>query len=249
MDQRLAILVPTRGRPDNLRALINCFAVTEATYADGVALVAVTDADDPRLEDYQSMMLRLRIQNPGLDIHEIVLPQWLPLVPKLNYAAQLLADDWYALGFMGDDHWPRTKHWHRQFLGVLGELGTGIAYGNDLIQGHKLPTQWVMTGDVVQAWGGMVPARVEHLYCDNAVLMAGRALGRLRYLPEVIIEHMHPVAGKAKVDEQYARVNSPVQYEQDGLRYQKWLRSGGPGKAAAKVWTYLREHQLEVREA
>ncbi len=69
----------------------------------------------------------------------------------------------------------------------------------------------------------MVPAPVDHLYCDNAIKDLGLAMDRLRYLPDVLIEHMHPVAGKAESDEQYDRVNSSSQYRKDRERYQNWL--------------------------
>lgn len=240
--------MPTRSRPSNLRALINCFATTGATRQDGVAILALTDVDDPKADQYESMLERLRVQQPQLGIYQLILPRWLPMVHKLDYVAQHLANDWYALGFMGDDHWPRTVGWHRQYLGVLNELGSGIVYGNDLLQGARLPTQWAMTGDLIQAWGRMVPAPVEHLYCDNAVLMAGRALGRIRYLPDAVIEHVHPAARKAPMDEQYARVNSTVQYQQDGERYHRWLKGGGPGRAAEQVHEYWRTQRVEVRD-
>jgi hypothetical protein len=45
------------------------------------------------------------------------------------------------------------------------------------------------------------------------------------YLPDVIIEHLHPAAGKAEMDEGYARVNQPKWYEEDLLTLQKYLRS------------------------
>jgi hypothetical protein len=44
-------------------------------------------------------------------------------------------------------------------------------------------------------------------------------------LPNVIIEHLHPIAGKAEMDEGYARVNQPKWYEEDLLALQKYLRS------------------------
>ncbi|WP_037684635.1 hypothetical protein, partial [Streptomyces griseus] len=106
----------------------------------------------------------------------------------------------------------RTVGWAGRYVDELRQLGTGIVYGDDGYQGERLPTQWAMTADVVGALGRMVPAPVEHLYCDNSVLDLGRAAGCIRYLPDVLVEHMHPVAGKAADDDQYRRVNSSAQY-------------------------------------
>src|SRR6185312_7709437 len=45
----------------------------------------------------------------------------------------------------------------------------------------------------------------------------------LAYLPEHLIDHMHPVAGNGTVDEQYQRVNANPQYEADRRAYRDWL--------------------------
>jgi hypothetical protein len=41
----------------------------------------------------------------------------------------------------------------------------------------------------------------------------------------VIIEHLHPAAGKAEMDEGYERVNQVKWYEEDLLTLQTYLRS------------------------
>jgi hypothetical protein len=64
-----------------------------------------------------------------------------------------------------------------------------------------------------------------HLFFDNFVKQLGIDIGVLKYLPDVIIEHLHPVAGKAEMDEGYARVNQPKWYEEDLLTLQKYIRS------------------------
>jgi hypothetical protein len=125
---------------------------------------------------------------------------------------------------MGDDHIPRTFHWDREFEKALRGQ-TGIVYGNDLLQGENLPTAFVMTRDIVDALEGMTFPKCKHLYFDNFVKQLGIDLGVLKYLPDVIIEHLHPVAGKAEMDEGYARVNQPKWYEEDLLTLQKYLRS------------------------
>ena len=107
-------------------------------------------------------------------------------------------------------------------LAALGELGTGIVYGRDGIQNEQLPTWWAMTPDIIRELGAMVPANVEHLYCDNAIKDLGEQAGCLRYLPEVLIEHMHPIAGKAPMDAGYEQVNSPERYAKDRSAYARW---------------------------
>jgi hypothetical protein len=62
-----------------------------------------------------------------------------------------------------------------------------------------------------------------HMYLDDYWLALGSALQRITYLPDVVIEHVHPLAGKAKWDLGYTEVNGPAVYEQDRARYVDWL--------------------------
>ena len=128
----------------------------------------------------------------------------------------------FAIGFMGDDHRPRTVGWDTAYLEALRELGSGIVYGNDLLQGERIPTQVAMTTDIVRELGFMAPPVLKHLYVDNFWRDLGTAAGCLRYLSNVVVEHMHPIAGKAPWDDGYARVNAPTMYSGDANAYAKW---------------------------
>ncbi|MEW2474612.1 hypothetical protein AB0875_12555 [Micromonospora gifhornensis] len=214
----LLVIVPSRGRPESLPKVVKAWQETGA-FADA-ALTFVIDTDDPRYEEYRAIPLpppeeRGPVRLVGAD-------QWRPLVPKLNLAAGAWAGEHFALAFAGDDHLPRTPGWAKRYLDELRDLGTGIVYGNDRIQGERLPTQWAMTSDIVRTLGRMIPADVEHLYCDNAILDLGRAAECIRYLPDVVIEHCHPVAGRGVWDAGYERVNRREQYARDHAAYQQW---------------------------
>lgn len=228
----LLVIVPSRGRPESLERVAAAWYETGA-FADA-GLVFAVDVDDPAYPQYRAALDRLAVADPGpTTINLMNAGAWRPMVPKLNRAAAMFAEQGhFALGFAGDDHLPRTRGWARRYLDELHQLGTGIVYGNDGIQGQRLPTQWAMTADIVRALGRMVPADVEHLYCDNAVKDLGEAADCLRYLPNVLIEHMHPVAGKAATDAGYARVNRPEQYRRDRAAYETWRDRLLPDQAA-----------------
>ena len=106
-------------------------------------------------------------------------------------------------------------------------------YCSDDYKNEQLPTQWAMTSDIVRALGNrLVPAPVDHLYCDNSVLDLGRAAGCIRYLPDVMIQHRHCLNGLAETDEQYLRVNSRAQYAKDGPAYRQWVAKTLQGQTA-----------------
>jgi hypothetical protein len=82
-----------------------------------------------------------------------------------------------------------------------------------------------MTRDIVDQLRGITFPGCIHLYFDNFVKQLAIDLGCLVYLPDVIIEHLHPAAGKAEMDEGYERVNQVKWYEEDLLTLQTYLRS------------------------
>lgn len=213
----LLVIVPSRGRPTNAVRLAGAF---DDTCIANTVLTFAIDQDDPTCVGYAAVE-RARFCGP-----------WQPMVSKLNAVAAHLAGEAFALAFMGDDHLPRTHGWDSLMLDALRELGTGVVYGDDLLQGERLCSSWAMTSDIVQALDRMVPAPVDHMYCDNAVMELARAAGCLKYLPDVVIEHMHPLAGKAEADDGYRRVNSPQQYARDEARFRTWMADGLAADAA-----------------
>lgn len=230
----LIVIVPSRGRPGAVHPLIEAF---EATCTGNAVLMFVVDDDDPHLPDYQQEIRAAqeagRMVGYGTGASK-------NMVQALNGAASMLVDEHtkrppYAIGFLGDDHCPRTYGWDQQYLDALRELGSGIVYGNDLLQGERIPTQCAMTADIVRALGWMAPPVLTHLYVDDFWRDLGQHADCLRYLPDVIVEHRHPVAGKANWDEGYARVNDAGMYERDGRAYAEFGSSGAFDEAVAKV--------------
>lgn len=221
----LAILVPTRGRPGNVRKVISAWDFTNAW--DHADLILIVDRDDPEYAGYLALVEETRHPDTGealIKMYEV--PVHVPMVHKLNDAARALTPGWFALGFAGDDHLPQTMGWAQRYLTVLRELGSGMVYSDDGYQGRKLSTEWAVTADAVRALGRMVPAPVEHMYCDNSMMDLFGGAGALRFLPEVRIEHMHPVTGKAETDAQYQRVNHRDQFARDRRSYEGWRRLG-----------------------
>jgi hypothetical protein len=220
----LVVIVPSRGRPVAARELAASFA--ETCTAD-TRLVFALDSDDPELSAYPT--------TAGGEV--CVAPAPSNMVLTLNLAAKGYASYLpnFAIGFMGDDHRPRTVGWDSMYLDTLRELGTGLVYGDDLIQGERVPTQVAMTSDIVRALGYMAPPQLVHLFVDNFWLSLGRLAGCIRYRSDVVIEHMHPVAGKAGWDEGHKRVNTPEYYARDEAAWRAYIDAGHLAADVAKV--------------
>lgn len=188
----LTVYVPTKGRPSNADRLQEQFYKTVTLNS---RVVFILSNNDDKIDLYKNLHYTITVapDKPGF-----VSPLNLGYLHdrKLVYS--------YALGFMGDDHFPRTHGWDEKVISCLKEMGSGFVYGNDKFQGEKIPTQIMMTSDIPLFLGFMTLPQLKHLYADNFWKDFGSNLNRIKYLPDVIIEHLHPAAGKAKHDEGYA---------------------------------------------
>ena len=71
----------------------------------------------------------------------------------------------------------------------------------------------------------MAPPKLIHLYMDNFWKFFGQVLGCLDYRADVVVEHMHYMAGKSQADEQYLDVNSKEMYENDKKTYMEYVQT------------------------
>lgn len=208
----MCVLVPSRGRPSNITRLASAFATTNAT----ASLVVAVDSDDPTLADY-----RIASEGYGFDL---VVGTPSRIGPIMNDNAPALAEAFDVVGFMGDDHLPRTEGWDVTMEAATGRWG--VAYGNDLLQGANLATAVFIGSGIVSTLGYYVPPGLKHLYFESPWMAWGRALGSLTYLDDVVIEHLHYINGKAEQDDLYREVNADSMYAHDGARWSDYAHGG-----------------------
>ena len=220
MGLKSAYVVPSRGRPENVKRLAEAWKKTEAT-AD--LWIVVDDNDwhrreyEKNAEEYDYGYLIVENDTGGC-------------AASLNAGLEILMDDevhdhYDYFGFMGDDHIPRTLFWDYILRLAIPYPSHGIAYGNDLFQSGNLPTAFIATRSIVDVLGGFTAPRTKHLYFDNLMKKLGEDINGLHYRHDVIIEHLHPVARKAQMDENYARVNSQAMYVHDLQVYEDFIAS------------------------
>lgn len=203
------------GRPKSAVRLYESFR--ETCRAD-TRLLIVCSENDSHLSRYYNLL------NGFGEV--LVVPQGRRgMCDALNHAVNQV-DLGFAVSFMGDDHRPRTVGWDEMYLQTLHDLGTGFVYGDDLLQGEAIPTQVGMTSDIPRALGYMVPGEFQHLWVDVVWKDWGAAIGRIVYRPDVIVEHLHPLAGKAQSDSNYNAVNSSAVALHDSQAYATYNDSG-----------------------
>lgn len=218
----LAIITPTRGRPREFARLVE--AVDRTSTMD-VVIWAGLDTDDTT--DYFTALRGVpgngRVY--GCKGERRSLRAW---TNELAEQALDAHDPPRYLASLGDDHVPRTPDWDRRLCGAIDMLpgGEGIAYGNDLLQGERVPTAWVMSAGLVRALGWMMVPVCDHMYVDDAIAHIGRWLNLITYRPDVVIEHVHPLAGKTPWDDSYRLTNARDRMAKDKRAYIHWRESG-----------------------
>lgn len=194
---RILVIVPTRGRPENIVRLDKAFLDTQVD----IEVMYCVDDDDPSLADYVRTGIPL-VTGPRKR-----------LVGTLNDVAKRFADDYDIVGFLGDDVVPKTHKWDDI---IRANFKTNmVAYGNDGWQGEGLPTGVFLDARIISVLGYMVVPTLIHLFADNYWKALGEALGTLTYLPGVDMEHMHPYAGKAEHDLTYEEANAGPVWDHD----------------------------------
>jgi hypothetical protein len=170
------------------------------------------DADDPCLAEYEALA------RPGIEV--VVNAERTGYAPSLNSVAAAAWDDFTILGAFGDDVLFQTPGWDRLVEEAMHT--PAIVYGNDLVHAAGHPTAIFMASAMAKALGWLAIPQSRHLWVDDAWKALGQATGTLRYIPEAIFEHMHPVVGKAEMDQTYHEVYDGVLGHQDHLGFLDW---------------------------
>jgi hypothetical protein len=223
----LTIYVPTRGRPENAHRLQKAF---ETTTRLNTRVVFILSDNDTKINEYANLKEVV-----------VVTPDKPGFVSPLNlgYLSDRLKIYSYAVGFMGDDHLPRTYGWDERYVTELLKMQSGLVYGNDGFQGANIPTQIAMTADIPLVLGFMTLPQLKHLYADNFWLDFGKAINKIKYLGDVVIEHLHPAAGKAPHDAGYEFSGGFSLDTEDKKAYFKYVKEDLEGDAR-KVLNMLR---------
>lgn len=213
----LAVLVPSRGRPENLKRLID---EVHKTSRGLTHVIAGVDEDDPRLKDY----IALRKTTLESGDHIITSQHRRNLVQWTNHLAQMHRGQYRFLASLGDDMVPRTKGWDVKLTGCIDEdfQGTGFAYPWDAIR-DDIPEAYVLSANIEEALGWVMMPKLNHWYNDNVIADLGFGAGCIRQLRGVYVEHINVGTGRATVDQ--TAIDQGSKIPEDKEIYNEWFRS------------------------
>ena len=214
----LAVLVPSRGRPENLSRLIE---TVHKTAKGRTHVIAGVDEDDSRLADYTR--LRSTITGVGDVIHTSA--ERRTLVDWTNRLAHLTEGKYRFYASLGDDMVPKTPGWDVKLMGAIEEDfgGTGIAYPWDGIR-DDIPEAYVISADLVETLGWVMEPTLKHFYNDNVWADIGHGAGCIRQLRGVVVDHVNVGTGRAVVDQ--TALDNGAKIAPDKEAYEAWCRSG-----------------------
>lgn len=188
----LLVVLPSRGRPHNMARLWK--AMQDTCEGDTTIRVGLDEDDETRDAYPQGPQYEVRAGMQGL------VTEW------INALAVPRVDDYHYIGHFGDDCVPRTPGWDVQIMKALED--TPFAFGDDMEYDQRpegsLCTHVFMRSEIIRKLGYFGPPSIKHMYVDLAWMTWGHVAG-ITYLPEVQIEHMHFLEGKAPFDESYQR--------------------------------------------
>ena len=215
-------ILPSLQRPHNVKRLIRSYEEVGETDAPVTVLI---HRNDPCFADY----MRIRIPD-----------EWDLVVENFRFTAtdamRWVVENYpnaTAYGFLGDDIVFRTKWW-RELAEAAQDLY--ISYPDDSVHGGQLPTHFVCGRRLIEAAGWWALPGLIHSGVDLAWYIIGLNIpGLLRYKPEVVFEHIHPLIHKSPDDAIYQFARSHL--KDDDKVFQAWHKGTG-----------LRETVMKVRE-
>lgn len=202
----MAWFLPSYGRPEQLLAL------RDAPGGMPEDLLVLVNEDDPRRADYEA--------TSAWPIHFV--PAGSRVCDVWREVFRLFPDDPYY-GVLSDDLIPLTAGWHEKMVEAAGKHRFANPRGGPMWP-QKLRSAVCIGGDLVRAMGGLTPVGFRHNFVDDVWDLVGQTFRLIAPLPDVTVEHRHPLFGTAEADATHAR--GSADFEQDRERFQEW-RTGG----------------------
>ncbi len=199
------IILPSMGRPENLRRFVQAYRMTCGT----LPIHVILDAADAH--NYNEVQIPYNWK-------KVSVPAGSRLGDIFNMIFEKYPNEAYY-GMVADDIIPQTLIWDVILRDAC--LPDKIAWGNDEIQKNNLPVHPFIGGDLVRKLGWWAAPGLKHWFVDNVWKALADHLKCGVYLPQLKMPHHHFINGKAPHDKTYA--NQPS-HEQDHLACMEFMK-------------------------
>lgn len=199
---KILVVLPSMGRPD---AYTQCIESWRSTTCGDSRVISIV----PDESNYPSHSDVIATSDPFTD--GVVKAINKAFMSNPNYAAYM---------FAADDMRFRTPRWDTTFLSTLrAQDGIGVVYGDDTIEGPRIPTHWCVGGRLARAVGYLGLPTCRHICSDVFWMDLATRMSCLTYRPDVVTEHLHFHVGRSEYDSTYDHNNNRTDFTQDSESY------------------------------
>lgn len=204
----VAVIVPVLGRPQNARPLVE--SVLTATACDWELVFVCTPGDTAQIAACDDLAL--------FDQVEVLVADWPAdagdYARKINLAFEL-TDAPFVL--CGADDLRFHAGWDTAALAVAREYDVGVVGTNDLgnsqVVAGQHSTHPLVARCYIDGLGGTFDERpgvvysdaYSHQCVDTELVELAKARGCYAHAPRSVVEHLHPLWGKAEMGDTYRR--------------------------------------------
>lgn len=193
----ISIIVPTRKRPNQFTRLVDNIVDTVSDIQNVELLVYIDDDDDESIPALTAAAERIDIN--AVQGNKLIGSQ------MYNELGKIARGD--ILMFGADDIVFGNSLWDLVVQDEFDKFEDKIllVYGNDGFQNGRIATHGFIHRYWMELVGYVLPPKLASAYTDEWVTDLAIRVGRNKYLPNLMVEHLHPAAGKAPTDETYQK--------------------------------------------
>lgn len=224
---KISILTPTRNRPNNCERFIKSIYST-CSERKNIELLFYIDNDDPALETYRSLHTHCQEEYKDFATVKFVVGEPISVSKSWNEIAELSTGDVMIMG--NDDLIYRTDGWDNILEKELEKFRNGefeddifVAWFDDKINWDRHCAFPIVSRTWYDLLGKFTPGVFNFGYNDTWIFEVGKMLGRLHFIPSVVVEHLHFSKG-APMDDTYARNRTQEKgnlYARDKVLFEK----------------------------
>lgn len=195
----ISLLLPTRGRPALVQRLFDSIATSTANL-DNIEVILYVDDDDTASHSLGS---------DRFTVHRIIGPP----TTMGHYNSSCLARSRGDIVILAnDDMVIRTQGWDERVTAVHAEYRDGVylAYCNDLFKNRGWCTFPILPRRTCELLVDPYPVVYQGAFIDTHLVdifkrLEHAGVNRIRYLSDVVFEHLHYRVGKAEFDATYRK--------------------------------------------
>ena len=207
-DLTIAVLLPSRGRPENVTRLLSSIQKT-ARVPSRVHTYIRIDNDDGVMGPHV-----MRLRNACPTPLEFQIGPRVPLAAMWNSLWASADADIYM--FCADDSEFESEAWDEQVAAEFWKDRLVLVFGDDGLQHENLATHWFVSHEACERLGYFCKPEYEAIYMDTWIDDIYRRAGKMRYLPDMKITHHHwTITGK---------IDEPIARDRDGRKARDKVR-------------------------